>query len=45
MKKEISVCKGDVCLNAKGEYAEAIALAATFTVACIGVAAIVKALS
>ena len=44
MKNKISVCKDDLCLHANGEYADVITAAATFTLVCIGIAALVKAL-
>lgn len=40
---EISVCKGDVCVNASGEKAKAIGAALTFAGVAFGIAALIKA--
>lgn len=42
MKNEVSICKGNVCINAKGKNAEKIAAAAAFAFICLGLALIAK---
>lgn len=39
----IKVCKKDFCIEAKGKYADAIAITLMFAFVCIGIAAIAKA--
>lgn len=43
-RNKVSLCKGDVCVNAEGSNAKAIAGAATFAFVCAGFAALVRAL-
>ena len=40
---QIEFCKNGNCFKAKGEIAEWIAFAASFTIICYGLAAIIKA--
>lgn len=41
-KHRVSVCKGDVCVNADGDLAKGIAGAAIFALICTGIAKLFK---
>ena len=41
-KDAVKVCKKDLCIEAKGKFAEAITLSLVFTFVCVGIAALVK---
>jgi len=41
-KDNVKVCKGDLCVEAKGELAEIIAISVAFAFICAGIAALVK---
>ena len=43
-KNEIQICDENICINAKGDYANIIAAVVTFSVIAIGVSALIKAL-
>lgn len=43
-KNKVSLCKGDVCVNAEGSNAKAIAGAATFAFVCVGIGTLLRAL-
>ena len=41
---EVQVCKNDVCIKAKGQYAELISMAIFFALICTGISYLAKAI-
>lgn len=44
MKNKVSLCKGDICVNAEGSNAKVLTGAAMFAFVCVGLGALAKAL-